>query len=112
MTLRPLTIRKAAAGRAARGGTLLKALLGLSALLLALAPPMARADGAEQEGDHNFQLCPKGDYALCAASTCTPALNNNGTQKKIKVNDPDGGFKYFPRWTVYVRFLPVWRSPT
>ncbi len=97
MTLRPLTVRKVAAGRAARGGTLLKALLGVSALLLALAPSMARADGGEQEGDHNFQLCPKGDYALCAASTCTPALNNDGTQKKIKVNDPDGGFKYFPQ---------------
>lgn len=40
-TLRPLTILKAAAERAASGGTLPKALLGLSALLLVLAPPMA-----------------------------------------------------------------------
>lgn len=87
-TLRCPTILKAAAERAARGGRVLKALLGLSALLLALAPPMARADGAG--GGLPFQFC-DGYYALCAASTCTPS----GT--KIQVNLPGGGTREFPQ---------------
>ena len=77
--LRPLIIVKAAAERAARSGRVLKALLGLSALLLALAPPMARADGAKKETGHNIQVC-DGYYALCAASTCVT------TNKTIRVN--------------------------
>src|SRR5271169_4941410 len=76
-TLRLLTILKAAAERAASGGRVLKALLGLSALLLAFAPPMARAGGAA--GGPNFQVC-DGYYALCAASTCVT------TNKTITVN--------------------------
>jgi len=87
-TLRPVTTRKTAAERAVRRGTLLKALLSLSALLLALAPPMARADGGET--GHNFQSC-DGYYALCAASTCTPSGTN------IQVNLPGGGTAKFPQ---------------
>lgn len=87
-TLRCLTILKAAAERAARGGRVLKALLRLSALLLALAPPMARADGAG--GGPPFRFC-DGYYALCAASTCTPS----GTT--IQVNLPGGGTAPFPQ---------------
>jgi len=87
-TLRPLTSLKAIAQRAASSGTLPKALLGLSALLLVLAPPMARADG--DEGDHNFQFC-NGYYALCAASTCS------NTGKMIKVNVAGGGTAMFPQ---------------
>ena len=75
-TLRRVTIVKAAAEQAARSATLLKALLGMSALLLALAPPMARA--GEAKSDHNFQFC-NGYFAICAASTCSP------TGKTIKV---------------------------
>ncbi len=60
-TLRCLTILKAAAERAARGGRVPKALLRLSALLLALAPPMARADGAG--GGPPVRFC-DGYYAL------------------------------------------------
>lgn len=88
MSMRPATILKAAAERAARGGRVLKALLRLSALLLALAPPMARADGAG--GGPPFRFC-DGYYALCAASTCTPS----GTT--IQVNLPGGGTAPFPQ---------------
>ncbi len=87
-TQRCLTIPKAAAERAARGGRVLKALLRLSALLLALAPPMARADGAGAGPPVRF--C-DGYYALCAASTCTPS----GTT--IQVNLPGGGTARFPQ---------------
>src|SRR6266436_4319817 len=87
-TLRPLSIIKAAAERAASSDTLPKALLGLSALLLGLAPPIARA--SEAEGGHNFQFC-SGYYALCAASTCST------TNKTIKVNLPGGGTATFPQ---------------
>jgi hypothetical protein len=87
-TLRPVTILKAAAERAARSATLLKALLGVSALLLALAPPMARA--GEAGSGHNFQFC-NGYYAICAASTCSP------TGKMIKVNVAGGGTAMFPQ---------------
>jgi hypothetical protein len=78
MSMRSASILKAAAERAASKGSHLKALLGLSALLLALAPPIARA--GEAEGSHNFQAC-DGYYALCAASTCST------TGKTIKVGN-------------------------
>src|SRR5271167_4026583 len=90
-TVRLLTILKAAAERAASGGRVLKALLGLSALLLAFAPPMARAGGAA--GGPNFQVC-DGYYALCAASTCVTTnktITVNGTESKIAVADLEIG---------------------
>jgi hypothetical protein len=88
LRLRPVTILKAAAERAASSAMLLKALLGMSALLLALAPPTAR--GSEAESGHNFQFC-NGYFALCAASTCSP------TGKMIKVNVAGGGTAMFPQ---------------
>ena len=78
MSMRPATILKAAAERAASKDTLLKPLLGLSALLLAFAPPIARA--GEDEVSYNFQVC-DGYYAICAASTCST------TGKTIKVGN-------------------------
>ncbi len=89
-TLRLLTIVSAVAERTASSDTLLKALLGLSALLLALAPPMARAGGAD--GGHNFRFC-SGYYALCAASTCKPTV----PATNIKVNVAGGGTASFPQ---------------
>ena len=88
--LRLLNIVSAVAERTARSDTLLKALLGLSALLLALAPPMARAGGAD--GGHNFRFC-SGYYALCAASTCKPTV----PATNIKVNVTGGGTASFPQ---------------
>jgi hypothetical protein len=87
-TFRPVTILKAAAERPARSATPLKALLGMSALLLALALPTARA--REAESGHNFQFC-NGYFALCAASTCSP------TGQMIKVNVAGGGTAMFPQ---------------
>jgi hypothetical protein len=88
--LRLLNIVSAVAERTASSDTLLKALLGLSALLVALAPPMARAGGAD--GGHNFRFC-SGYYALCAASTCKPTV----PATNIKVNVTGGGTASFPQ---------------
>ena len=59
-------------------------LLFLSGVVL-LATPQARA----QSFQHDFRYC-VGDYALCAASTCTPT---GGT---IAVNTAGGGTANFP----------------
>jgi len=134
----PLTIRKAAAEQAVRGGRVLKfcggrawlvgigLAVGLMLLAAAMSAPRAYAQVGLQtqfsaaqaqvcstyatkirEGlassleqfyyaqnchfvPPGFRLC-QGDYALCAASTCST------TQTMIKVNSPLGGFKYFPQ---------------
>jgi hypothetical protein len=56
-------------------------------MLLAFAPPTARADGAAESYD--FQIC-RGYFALCAASTCKP------TGGQITVRTATGGTATFP----------------
>lgn len=73
--------------RAVGGNNFLKLTFGLSVLLLALAPPCARA--ADAASGHDYRLC-RGYYALCAASTCKP------TGKHILVNVTGGGKALFP----------------
>ena len=80
---RLLATLKVSAG-AACGNALLKAILGLSAMLLVLGPPTARPGGAQPN-----TIC-TGYFALCAASTCTP------TGKKITVKVASGGTAQFP----------------
>ena len=38
----------------------------------------------------------KGDFALCAASNCTPVLNPDGTPKMIRARTEGGGFASYP----------------
>ena len=73
--------------RAVRGNNLSKVIFGLSAMLLALAPPTARPGRAQEVYD--FQIC-GGYFALCAASTCTP------TGGQITVRTATGGTATFP----------------
>ena len=89
-TLQLMAFLKLAVQRAT-GTTLSKALFGLSALILALAPPMARAGGDNDSGKdgHDYRIC-SGYYALGAASTCQP------TGKHITVNVTGGGTATFP----------------
>jgi hypothetical protein len=82
-----LAVLESAIGRVVNGNTILKALSGLSAVLLAFAPPMVRA--GETGGGHDYQFC-SGYLALCAASTCKP------TGKHITVNITGGGTATFP----------------
>jgi hypothetical protein len=60
---------------------------GVAAMLLAFAPPTARAAGAAESYD--FQIC-HGYFALCAASTCKP------TGGQITVRTAAGGTATFP----------------
>jgi hypothetical protein len=38
----------------------------------------------------------KGDFALCAASNCTPVMNADGTPKMIRARVAGGGFASYP----------------
>jgi hypothetical protein len=60
---------------------------GVAAMLLAFAPPTARAGGAAESYD--FEIC-DGYFALCAASTCKP------TGGQITVRTATGGTATFP----------------
>lgn len=75
------TTRSLGAGMAILLGLLVVALGPLSALMgaILLAAPQVMAQGLVE----GFRLCP-GDFALCAASTCTP------TGGKIEVNTATG----------------------
>jgi hypothetical protein len=73
--------------RVVRDNVLSMTVLGLAAMLLAFAPPMARRGAAAEVYD--FQIC-HGYFALCAASTCTP------TRKQITVRTATGGTATFP----------------
>src|SRR5438045_165800 len=75
---------KVSAG-AACGNALLKAILGLSAMLLVLGPPTARPGRTQAN-----TVC-LGYFALCAALTCTPQPG-----KKITVKVASGGTAQFP----------------
>jgi len=59
----------------------IRAMLGLSAIILVCSWTDRFATAQEEDKEHNFQIC-QGNFALCAASTCTP------TQQKIQVNVP------------------------
>lgn len=72
--------------RAARRAVLIKAALGLPAMILAGAAVDRGALAAEA---HDFRIC-TGYYALCAASTCTP------TGKTITVKVAGGGTARYP----------------
>jgi hypothetical protein len=72
--------------RAAHGNPLAKVVIGVSAVLLAFAPPAHPGRAAEV---YDFQIC-RGYFALCAASTCTP------TGKQITVRTATGGTARFP----------------
>jgi hypothetical protein len=74
--------------RAVHGNPLAKVVFGgVAAMLLAFAPPTARAGGAAESYD--FQIC-HGYFALCAASTCKP------TGGQITVRTATGGTATFP----------------
>jgi hypothetical protein len=73
---------------AASGNLLLRALLSLTAILLACSPMSRVAMAAE---GHDFQIC-SGYFALCAASTCQPIKH-----KTITVNVTGDGNAEFPQ---------------
>ena len=85
MSISPLTATLNATAGAARGNVLLKAILGLSAMLLVLGPPTARLSRAQPN-----TIC-YGYFALCAATTCTPQPG-----KTITVKVASGGTAVFP----------------
>jgi hypothetical protein len=78
---------------AVSGNTWSKVVFGLTAALLAFAPPTARpgevAEATPGRNPLDLQIC-SGYFALCAASTCTP------TGKTIAVNTVTGGTRNFP----------------
>lgn len=76
-----------ASGSGTRGNMLSKVVFGVAALLLAFAPPTARAAGGAETYD--FQIC-HGYFALCAASTC------KATGGQIRVRTATGGTAIFP----------------
>jgi hypothetical protein len=71
--------------------------LTLAVLLLGVAPS-AMAQGGFQ---HDFRIC-IGEFALCAASTCTP------TGETIEVNGPDGTKPSFPSAEC---LCPIFKGP-
>ncbi len=74
--------------RAIHGNPFAKVVFGgVAAMLIAFAPPTARAAGAAESYD--FQIC-HGYFALCAASTCKP------TGGLITVRTATGGTATFP----------------
>ncbi len=73
--------------RAAQGNVFSMVVLGMAAILLAFAPPTARAAGGAE--NYDFQIC-HGYFALCAASTCKP------TGGQITVRTATGGTATFP----------------
>jgi hypothetical protein len=73
--------------RVTRGDALSRTAFWIAVMLLAFAPPAARAQGAAESYD--FQIC-HGYFALCAASTCKP------TGGQITVRTATGGTATFP----------------
>ena len=64
-------------------------ILALACVAFGLYAGTANAYKEKAQSNTNLALCKNIDYALCAASTCTP------TGKRIAVNTPDGGKRYF-----------------
>ncbi|MBV8892243.1 MAG: hypothetical protein JO266_09795 [Acidobacteria bacterium] len=74
--------------RAVHSNPIAKVVFAVAGILIALAPPTARAGGAAG-ATPDFRFC-QGYFALCAASTCTPTGN------QIAVNTINGGTRNFP----------------
>lgn len=83
---RPQAQRPAGPSQPRRSDVLVRAMLGLGALLLVGS---AIGDRAAVAREHEFRIC-GGYYALCAASTCKP------TGKMITVNVNGGGTAQYP----------------
>lgn len=65
-------------------------LMALALVCFAIGAHVNSAQAAQKGSNTNLALCKNINYALCAASTCTP------TGKRIAVNTPNGGKRWFP----------------